>query len=124
MAPNGGVRATRLGPQLQLEVEIVNRAASAVTLMQLNAVLPLGGLRAVSTSVSTCGQLDQTRAVAGTELAPGDQLWLTVNLDVLIICPRPLPVQFSLGLSQAGRPSTVMLSGFPGLGEVSFSGCT
>ncbi len=108
---------------MQLGAEIVNKSTSAVTLTGFDAVLPLGGLRAAKTIVGTCGQLQQTKAVAGTVLAAGASTWISVTFDVLVSCPKPLPVQFNVQYAQSSAASSVTLGGFPDLGSVTYSGC-
>jgi len=49
--------------------------------------------------------------------------WLTVTFQVLVACPRALPVQFSVSYQENGRPGTTQLPGFPDLGQVSYTGC-
>lgn len=123
IAQGDGLCATQLGAQLQLGAEIVNKSTGAVTLTGLDAVLPLGGLRASKTVVGTCGQLLLTRAVAGTVLAAGASTWISVTFDVLVSCPKPLPVQFNVQYAQSSAASSVTLGGFADLGSVTYSGC-
>jgi len=123
IAQGDGLCATQLGAQLQLGAEIVNKSSSPVTLTGLDAVLPLGGLRATKGIVGTCGQLQLTRAVAGTVLAAGDSTWIAVTFDVLVSCPKPLPVQFNVQYAQSSAASSVTLGGFADLGSVTYSGC-
>jgi hypothetical protein len=42
---------------------------------------------------------------------------------VLVRCPKPLPVQFTLHYDQQGRLAAIRLPGFPDLGQVPYSGC-
>ena len=54
---------------------------------------------------------------------PGGTAWFTVTFQVLVACPSPLPVQFTLSYQGATAPGTASLQGFPDLGQVSYSGC-
>ena len=123
LAQAAGVCAVQVGAQLQLGIEVENTSGAPITLRQLDAVLPLGGLRAAQQLVGTCGQLQQTRAVPGTTLVPGATTWLTITFDVLVTCPTPLPVQFGIHYTDGDKDFTVTLGAFADLGGVSYSGC-
>ena len=56
-------------------------------------------------------------------LPPGGTAWLSVTFQVLVPCPRPLPVQFRVSYQGTTRPGTALLQGFPDLGEVAYTGC-
>ena len=56
---------------------------------------------------------------AAFAFAPEDE----APLEVLMACPRPLPVQFSVSYQENGRMFTAQLPGFPDLGQVTYSGC-
>jgi hypothetical protein len=56
-------------------------------------------------------------------LAPGGAAWFSVTFQVLVGCPRALPVQFSLSYQENTQPGTAQLPGFPDLGQVSYTGC-
>ena len=59
----------------------------------------------------------------GDVVPPGGTAWLSVTFQVLVACPRPLPVQFSVSYQENGRTGTAQLPGFPDLGQVSYTGC-
>jgi hypothetical protein len=107
--------------RLQLGIEIVNRSAAALTLDSVDAILPLRGLRATTTTWGTCGQLPPP---AGDifPVAAGGTGWLTVTFDVLVACPAPLPVQFRVHYTQAGTSGIADLPGFNDLGDVPYTG--
>jgi hypothetical protein len=42
---------------------------------------------------------------------------------VLMGCPQPLPVQFSVSYQVNGKQETARLPGFSDLGDVPYSGC-
>jgi hypothetical protein len=105
-------------------VEVTNSSPAPVTLGQVTAVLPLGGLKQVDTQWGTCAAL--TNALAPNDvldLLPGESDWLTVTFQVTVRCPGPLPVQFSVGYVLDGKQATASLPGFPDLGQVPYSGC-
>jgi hypothetical protein len=54
---------------------------------------------------------------------PGGTAWFSVTFQVLVSCPSPLPVQFSVSYQGNTRPGTAQLQGFPDLGKVSYRGC-
>jgi hypothetical protein len=62
-------------------------------------------------------------AAGSTVLPPYGSGWLSVAFRVLVACPRPLPVLFSVSYQENGRTSTAQLPGFPDLGQVTYSGC-
>ena len=49
--------------------------------------------------------------------------WITVTFQVLVSCPHPLPVQFTLDYDQQGRAAAIRLPGFPDLAQVPYTGC-
>lgn len=124
--------SAQVGRNLQLGVQVTNQSNAAVTLRRVHAVLPLGGLRAVSLQWAPCGALAVSQAEQGAlgaqeqsggSLAPGASAWFTVTFKVLLGCPGPLPVQFTVDYDEQGLPVTATLPGFPDLGQVPYSGC-
>ena len=119
----GGCSA-QIGRELQLGVQVVNESGTAVTLRRVEAVLPLGGLRAISQQWAPCGALPAGPDQPGSPLPPGASAWFTVTFKVLMECPTPLPVQFTLDYDWNGQPGTASLPGFPDLGAVPYTGCS
>jgi hypothetical protein len=119
--------SAQTGHELQLGLEITNLSTTAVTLRQVTAVLPLGGLKTTSQAWGPCGELPGGGEAPGNlfppTLGPGASAWFTVTFQVLVRCPQPLPVQFRLEYDQDGRPAAMPLPGFPDLGQVPYSGC-
>jgi hypothetical protein len=124
--------SAQVGRDLQLGVQITNQSGAAVTLGRVQAVLPLGGLRVVSQQWAPCGVVpvssgvqdaQQAQDQSGGSLAPGASAWFTVTFKVLLACPRPLPVQFTLDYDVQGLPVTTSLPGFPDLSEIPYTGC-
>jgi hypothetical protein len=130
----GGFPLSQSGPQcsvqngreLQVGLQITNLSSAAVRLRRVEVVLPLRGLRVISQGWGPCGQLP-TGEASGSILPPtlprGASSWFTVTFQVLVRCPQPLPVQFTLDYDQQGRPAAIRLPGFPDLGQVPYSGC-
>jgi hypothetical protein len=108
---------------LQLGVPVTNQSATAVTLGWIDVTTPLGGLRIVSQQWGPCGALPTGQEVVGDKLAAGDTTWLTATFKVLVKCPGPLPVQFSVGYDAAGSDGSANLPGFPDLSQVPYTGC-
>jgi hypothetical protein len=108
--------------RLMLGVEIVNDASRPITIGDVHGVFPRGGLREVS---ATSGECDETsvRPVAGSVLRPRTTEWVTVTVEVLKRCPRPLPAQFQVDYAIGGASESVTLRAFADLGGVSYSGC-
>jgi hypothetical protein len=129
--PVAGFPLTQSGPQcsaqtgadLQLGMQITNVSAAPAMLGNVNVVLPVGGLKAISQAWGTCGQLPTFTGVQPITLPPGASNWFTVTFRVLMKCPQPLPVQFRLGYEQNGHPATEWLPGFNDLSQVPYTGC-
>jgi hypothetical protein len=131
----GGFPLSQSGPQcsvqngreLQVGLRITNLSSAVVRLRRLEVVLPLGGLRVTSQAWGPCGELPATGEAPGNilpiTLGRGTSSWFTVTFRVLVRCPQPLPVQFTLDYDQQGRPAAIRLPGFPDLGQVPYSGC-
>ena len=128
LSQSGPQCSAQLGHELQLGVEVTNLSARAVTLRRVRAVLPLGGLRATSQAWGPCGELPAAAPALGNALpptlGPGASAWFTVTFQVLVRCPGPLPVQFTIVFDQGGRPAGAMpLPSFPDLSGVPYAGC-
>jgi hypothetical protein len=115
------------GRDLQVGLEITNLSQVAVRLRRVEVVLPLRGLKVTTQSWGPCGQLAAAGDASGRILPPtlgrGASSWFTVTFRVLVRCPQPLPVQFTLNYDQQGRSAAIRLPGFPDLGQVPYSGC-
>ncbi len=115
--------SAHFGHELQLGLQVTNLSATGVTLRRVEAVLPLGGLKATAQAWGTCGELPAASETAGNTLPAGASTWFTVTFQVLVTCPGPLPVQFVVDYDQRGRPGTIQLPGFDDLGQVPYPGC-
>ena len=63
-------------------------------------------------------------ALQGDDVVPpGGTAWFSVTFQVLVSCPKPLPVQFSVSYRGNTRQGTARLQGFADLGKVSYTGC-
>lgn len=118
-----GACSAQVGHELELGVQVMNQSGSAVTLGQVGAVLPAGGLRVVSQRWTPCGVLPYSQNQPVGSLAPGASAWFTVTFKVLVECPDPFPVQFTVDYDWHGQLTTESLPGFSDLGEVPYSGC-
>jgi hypothetical protein len=145
LAQNGGECSVQRGRDLQVGVEVINLSGTPVILGQVRPILPLGGLRLVSQQWEPCGAIVSAGQAAGggaivfigastgeveagngadaSVLPPYGAAWLSVTFRVLVACPGPLPVQFSVSYQENGRTNTAQLPGFPDLGQVPYSGC-
>jgi hypothetical protein len=129
VSQSGPECSAQVGHELQLGVEVTNLSATTVTLHRVRVVLPLGGLRATSQAWGPCGELPATAQAAGNALpptlGPGASAWFTVTFQVLVRCPGPLPVQFTVVFDQGGRLAGAMpLPSFPDLSQVPYAGCS
>jgi hypothetical protein len=127
LSQSGPQCSVQTGRELQVGLEITNLSSAAVRLRRVEVVLPLGGLKVTTQAWGPCGQLAVTDEASGRILPPtlgrGASSWFTVTFQVLVRCPQPLPVQFTLDYDQQGRPAAIRLPGFPDLGQVPYSGC-
>jgi len=108
---------------LQLGIPVTNQSTAAVTLGWIDVTTPLGGLRIISQQWGPCGALPTGQQMVGDKLAAGDTTWLTVTVKVLVKCPGPLPVQFSVGYDADGSDGSASLPGFSDLSQVPYPGC-
>jgi hypothetical protein len=113
--------SVQLKDRLQLGIEIINQSTTTMTLRQVQAVLPLQGLRATVTTWGSCGQLPLAASGGQYPLPAGATTWLTITFEVLVPCPGPLPVLFTVHYTQASRSGTADLPGFPDLGDVPYT---
>jgi hypothetical protein len=120
---SSGACATQIGRDLQLGIQVTNQSPAEISLGRVEAVLPLGGLKAISQQWAPCGALPSGPDVAGNSLAPGASTWFTVTFKVLMTCPVPLPVQFTVHYVVQGLATAASLPGFPDLSHVPYSGC-
>ena len=127
LSQSGPQCSVQTGRELQVGLQITNLSPAAVRLRRVRVVLPLGGLRVTAQAWGPCGELPASRAAPGSLLPPtlrrGASSWFTVTFQVLVKCPQPLPVQFTLDYDEQGRPAAIRLPGFPDLGQVPYSGC-
>lgn len=115
--------SAQTGAGLQLGTQVTNTSAVTVTLRQVEAVLPLGGLTPVARAWAPCGALPGPSDVPENTLTAGASAWFTITFRVHVRCPGPLPVQFRLTYEQAGRTRVLALAGFSDLGRVPYAGC-
>jgi len=109
-----------------VDLQVTNLSVTAITLRRVEAVLPMGRLKATSQAWGTCGELPAPGGSAGNApltLEPGASAWFTVTFQVLVRCPQPLPVHFALDYDQGGQPAAIPLPSFPDLGQVSYGTC-
>jgi hypothetical protein len=116
-----GTCAVQNGRELQLGVQVTNQSTADITLSLVRPVLPLGGLKWISQQWAPCSTLPTGQDPA--VLTPGASTWFSVTFDVLVRCPGPLPVQFTVDYVLDGRSAATSLPGFPDLGQVPYAGC-
>jgi hypothetical protein len=116
-----GTCSVQSGRELQLGVQVTNTSTEPIGLGRIRTVFPLSGLKVVSQQWAPCGAIGA--AEAPVILGSGDSTWFSVTVRVLVACPAPLPVQFAVSYTYAGRPANVTLPGFPDLGHVPYTGC-
>lgn len=115
--------SAQIGHALQLGVQVTNPSATGVLLRRVTVVLPLGGLQEISQAWGPCGELPTGSEIPDNAVPAGGSAWFTVTFKVLVKCPGPLPVQFTLDYDQLGREATIHLPGFDDLGHVPYASC-
>jgi len=131
-ALNGGFPLSQEGPEcsaqthgeLQLGVQVTNDSATALVLGPVAADLPMGGLVPVARGWGTCGELPSDIPEPNTALPPGGSAWFTATFRVLVRCPGPLPVGFTLRYQMDDQQYTAQLPGFSDLSQVPYAGCS
>jgi hypothetical protein len=111
---------------LQLGVEISNRASIPVTLRDARISLPLGGLQvAGDPMLQACGELTNPTALVSQILLPGQSTWYSVRLTVPGgKCPAALPVLFEIDYRYDTKVLPADVGGFDDLGSVPYPSCT
>jgi hypothetical protein len=117
----GSTCSEQSGRELQLGVQVTNVSAAEIRLGRIRTVLPLGGLRMVSQQWAPCGAIGVPQDP--DPLEPGESTWFSVTLQVLVGCPGPMPVQFTVDYTWAGVAATARLPGFSDLSQVPYPGC-
>ncbi len=115
--------SAQVGHALQLGVQVTNPSATGMVLRRVTVVLPLGGLQEISQAWGPCGELPAGSQIPDNAVPAGGSAWFTVTFKVLVKCPGPLPVQFTLDYDQLGREATVHLPGFDDLSHVPYASC-
>jgi hypothetical protein len=123
LAETGSQCSTVLGHSMQLGVEVVNGSPVDISLGQLTARFPSGGLKLTVASWGPCGTLPFAHSAVDTVLASGASTWISVTVTTLAKCPRGLPVEYVASYDQLGLTYTVVLPGFADLGGVAVPGC-
>jgi hypothetical protein len=116
-----GTCSVQSGRELQLGVQVTNGSPVPIGLDRIRTVFPLGGLRVISQRWAPCGAIGAVQVPVS--LGPGDSTWFSVTVQVLVACPGPLPVQFTVDYTGAGEHATVDLAGFSDLTGVPYTGC-
>ena len=127
LSQSGPRCSVQTGRELQVGLQITNLSPATIRLRRVGVVLPLTGLKVISHVWGPCGELRTSGEAPGSILPPtlvrGASTWFTVTFQVLVRCPQPLPVQFTLDYDQLGSPAKIRLPGFPDLGQIPYSGC-
>jgi hypothetical protein len=120
----GPACSAQIGPDLQVGLQVTNVSGAGLTLRRVAVILPIGGLKEIGQAWGPCGELPQADAASAADLPVGASTWFTVTFRVLVPCPGPLPVEFSVRYVQRGRAASVRLPGFSDLGQVPYRGCS
>lgn len=113
------------GKELQLGIAVTNQSGVTVSLTSVRPLFPeTGAFREVSWAWAPCGAKTYGQSPSTIPLAPGASTWLSVTVKVLVSCPGPYPVQFSVGYVTGHLSAAVTLPGFSDLSQVNYSGCS
>src|SRR5215469_2886163 len=115
-----GACSAQVGRDLQLGIQVANLTAGQVTLRRVAANLPMGGLKMVSQQWEPCGGLPTGYYDTGDVVGPNSTSWFSVTFRVLVKCPRPYPVMFTVEYDVDGHATTARLPGFADLTHVSY----
>ena len=100
LSQSGPECSVQSGRKLQVGLQITNLSRAAVRLRRVEVVLPLGGLKVTSQAWDPAGSCPASGEAAGGLLPPtlgrGASSWFAVTFQVLVRCPQPLPVHFTL----------------------------
>jgi hypothetical protein len=107
---------------LDVAFTLVALTDESVRVVSVEPVLPLGGLREVSTTVSA-GTCSHPEATAMHQLNGSEYLIVTMHLALTGGCPGADPVMATVHELVDDRPATDQIPVLPDLGEVSFSTC-
>lgn len=119
-----GACSMQVGRDLQLGIQVANLTNGQVTLRRVDAKLPMGGLKMISQQWEPCGALPTSYYDGGGDVVgPNSTSWFSVTFRVLVKCPVPYPVQFTVEYDFGGHTTAVQLPGFVDLGQVSYTGC-
>ena len=121
----GSVEALKqkLGPDVQVGVEVVNGTPGSIRLGAITANFPRGGLKVASSTWGPCGTVQGPSAAEYPVLPSGASTWLSVTATTAGECPAGLPVEYVASFSELGQTYTVALPGYVDLGSVQVKAC-
>jgi hypothetical protein len=119
----GGLCFRQTRTTLELGVEITNSSGASVILNRVDVLLPLGGLRSISSAWGNCGADPVADGSTPLNLNDGATTWVRETFEVQVPCPAAYPVKFTVAYTQLGRHGAAYIGGFNDLGGVSYSGC-
>ena len=109
------------GRRLWLGIELVNGSDTTATITSVRIEVPLGGLQALAIHQAPC--VVAARPVRSFTVPDGERTWLSASFDVLVSCPRLIPVWFVVEYNLQGRSQTLSPSPFLDLWRVEYTGC-
>ena len=119
----GGMCFHQNGTTLELGVELSNSSGASVTLNRIDVLLPLDGLKSVSSAWGNCDAATAADGATPFSLDVGATTWVRATFEVLMPCPAALPVKFTVAYSQPGHQGAAYVGGFNDLGSIQYSGC-
>lgn len=119
----GGMCFHQNGTTLVLGVELSNSSGAGVTLNRIDVLLPLDGLKAVSSAWGNCDTATAADGNTPFSLDVGATTWIRETFEVLMPCPAALPVKFTVAYSQPGHQGAAYVGGFNDLGGIQYTGC-
>jgi hypothetical protein len=108
---------------LTVSFEVVNISSNDVTVLTVNPLLPLNGLRPVGKATAGGNCARPGSDPVGGLLPAGEQRLFTMRFRLPKECPQPLPVQASVNLRVGQMVGTTTVPIFADLGAVKFDSC-
>jgi hypothetical protein len=109
--------------RLDVSFMLVNTIARPVTLVRIKPVLPLGGLRELSTEYRSGTCIAPGAPLRTRDVRAGGTLLVVLRLALPPTCPAPYPVEADLTERRDGRVVTAGIHLLSDLGAVHFTTC-
>jgi hypothetical protein len=117
-------QAVAKGPStLEISFTLVNVSSTEVTLIDVQPVARVGGLRPLGPKLAGGTCEDPGREPLGGLLGPGDTQLITMRFQMPKTCPQPPPGPAQVGVRATMMVGTTTVPVFANLGSVTFESC-